>query len=325
MNTVIYYPRIFPSPDWLKLAALCWDQVYRLVPSDWSYNPRIDDPQEVNELDRKLGGILRPFDTNLVVSPELDRRFIKWFKIYRANIEYEKQYRLYEREVPFYLRKVSERVQALLKDEGYRTEDGLIYPPAYIAQYYLSLCASYAVQRLRCDAVTNEQKFTDIIFDSSPFYQQVATAVLQAYLPENLVTLRPERIRELRESKGKEMLKYQAAIQSLVDEYGKVASVGEYETVKRRIIAIATDEVEKIKQNFQHSNQRLVLKSFSVSLTPPALAASIASLLHIGIIAPVGIAAALSVFAVSILIDWNEAKSAKSDSPWSYVLNVAQM
>jgi hypothetical protein len=32
MNTVIYYPYVSPTPEWLKVAALCWDKIYRFVP-----------------------------------------------------------------------------------------------------------------------------------------------------------------------------------------------------------------------------------------------------------------------------------------------------
>jgi hypothetical protein len=200
-----------------------------------------------------------------------------------------------------------------------------LFLPDYIAHYYLSLCAAKVAQMYKSDAVTDEQKFTDIIFASSPLSGDVATAVVQAYLPQNLMILEPARIKDLRANLRVEKLKFQAEIQSLVDKYGKVSSVREFETVKRDIIAIATQQIEVVKKTFHRSNQRLVLKAFTISLTPPALAASVASLLGLGIVAPIAIAGALSLFAAGTFIDWNEAKATKEDSPWSYILNIENM
>ncbi len=50
------------------------------------------------------------------------------------------------------------------------------------------------------------------------------------------------------------------------------------------------------------------MQSLGVTLTPPALASSIASVLGIGIFAPAGIATALSIFAAKTFLDWDKAK-----------------
>jgi hypothetical protein len=323
MNTVLYYPHIFPSPDWLKLAALCWNHVYRFVPANWSYDSHHDE-LAVNELNRELGGILRDVQPETMAS-FVDNPFINWVETHKTKLEYERQYQYHKDEIHFYSSKISNRVQRYFYQEGFRREGPYVLLPEYIAHYYLSLCASEAVKHLGSDAATNEQKFTDIIFDTSPLYGEVATAVLKAYLPENLITLDPKRIKDLRSGINAEKLKYQAEILSLVDKYSKVSSADELEFVKMQIIEIATQEVEQVKESFKRSNQKIVLQAFSISLAPPALAASIASMLGIAIIAPVAIVGALSLFTAGKIIEWNEAKAAKSDSPWSYVLNLAQM
>src|SRR5712692_8849084 len=53
MNTVLYYPFLHPSPAWLRVAALCWDKVYRIRPSDAP-----DDPDEIATLNSVCHNIL---------------------------------------------------------------------------------------------------------------------------------------------------------------------------------------------------------------------------------------------------------------------------
>jgi hypothetical protein len=53
MNTTVYYPHFYPSDNWLKSAALCWDRVYTLQLED---SPAARD--STLELDSALGGVL---------------------------------------------------------------------------------------------------------------------------------------------------------------------------------------------------------------------------------------------------------------------------
>jgi hypothetical protein len=55
MNTVLYYPHLYPPTEWLRVAALCWDEVYTLLPPEAP-----DMPEEVARLDAALGKVLRP-------------------------------------------------------------------------------------------------------------------------------------------------------------------------------------------------------------------------------------------------------------------------
>ena len=335
MNTVIYYPHIFPSPDWLKLAAICWNKVYRFVPTNWSYHP-VDDPEAVNKLDQELGGILHSLNTPEIAElrdpdfqlKEVNERFLNWVRANQGRLIRETTHQSHNPQqslLPFYVGKVNPEVYRFLRQQGFRQEGPLLYLPDYIAYYYLSLCASKAAQLYKSDSVTDEQKFTDIIFASSPLVAAVQTAIVQAYLPENLIILEPSRIKDLRSSLSVEKLKFQTEIQSLIDKYGKVSSVGELETVKRDIIEIATKQIEDVKKTFKRSNQMLVLKTFNISLAPPALAASVASLLGLAIIPPLAIAGVISLFAAGAYIDYIGSKEKVSDSPWSYILNVEKM
>jgi hypothetical protein len=72
MNTVLYYPHLFPPMDWVRVAALCWDEVHTLRPAG---SPAI--PDELAELDAALGGILR---TDNVSDTRTDPEFLGMFK-----------------------------------------------------------------------------------------------------------------------------------------------------------------------------------------------------------------------------------------------------
>ena len=74
MNTVVYYPHIYPTAEWLKLAALCWDQVYRLVPRRGP-----GDPKSIRELNSVLGNVLQPaYPADIGASPALRDQFNNW-------------------------------------------------------------------------------------------------------------------------------------------------------------------------------------------------------------------------------------------------------
>jgi len=138
---------------------------------------------------------------------------------------------------------------------------------------------------------------------------EVGTAVLQAYLPENFFSLEPERIAEFRTDFAAQRLEYQSAVQSIVDEAAEIASEGEMESVKSSIIELAKQRVDDVQKTYRRANQRMVLRTLGMSLSPPAIATFIGSALGIGIFAPAGIMAAVSLFGAGLLIDHNEAKS----------------
>lgn len=56
MNSVLYYPGFYPSTNWLRVAALCWDTVFSFRPIG-----RLQ-PSEIAEFDEQLGGLLSPTD-----------------------------------------------------------------------------------------------------------------------------------------------------------------------------------------------------------------------------------------------------------------------
>ena len=65
MNTAVYYPHFCPTAEWLRRAALLWDQVYVLDPVGTLHSP------EVERLDEALGGVLQRVDPWRLGEPEV--------------------------------------------------------------------------------------------------------------------------------------------------------------------------------------------------------------------------------------------------------------
>lgn len=430
MNTVLYYPYITPRSDWLKMAALCWDKVYRIVP----HNGVTNDTDAIRELDEALGGILEPVDIRpygQTIAPQFwewvearEERLAQseWssdsyrerdavFGIYTVKFHGEEfveelnyrglarvdhnNFRIVREEVGWGLARQTEEdnpdlyeeIEAdrreyerlleeargaesrarhfedrarmagfellrkrnegfLLQAEEFRRkaevlkaeaeqirqenvvatyEQPIVYLPKDVALHYMSLCAVDAANDDGRDLVADGGKFTDAVLHDYEIRGEVGTAVLEAYLPENLSELDPERIKEFREEFSAQRLAYQTAVQEIVDQYASTASEGTLETVRKQIEDLARERVNETKKTYQRANQRMVINTLGMSLTPPAIATVIGSALGIGIFAPAGIAAAVSLFAAKVLLDRDEARSEMAKSPWSYVLSAAKL
>jgi hypothetical protein len=94
-----------------------------------------------------------------------------------------------------------------------------------------------------------------------------------------------------------------------VDQYSKTAFKGTLESVKKQSEKLEKERINETKKTYQHANQKMVLKGFGMSLTPPAIASLIASALDIGIFAPAGIVAAVGLVGAGLLVACDEAKS----------------
>jgi hypothetical protein len=205
----------------------------------------------------------------------------------------------------------------------------IIYLPKDIALHYLSLCASQAATdkkgNQKRDLVADGGRFTEAVFHDYSVSGEVATTVLQAYLPKNLADLEFERIAEFREEFAAQRLAYQIEIQSMVEKATKVASEGELEALKDSIVELAKQNVDDTRSTYRRAHQEMVIKAVGVSLTPPAIATAIGSALGIGIFGPAGIVAALSILGAKLLLDRDKANTERAKSPWSYVLDSARL
>jgi hypothetical protein len=97
------------------------------------------------------------------------------------------------------------------------------------------------------------------------------------------------------------------------------------QAVSSSIMEQAKHQVDATQWTYRHAKQETMIKSVGMALTPPALVTSIGSALDIGIFEPAGIAAVLFIFAAKTLLDIEKAQSERATSPWSYVLDAANL
>lgn len=185
--------------------------------------------------------------------------------------------------------------------------------------------AAAAASQSSRDLATDTHQFASMMTPHNGSLQgDVAQGVMQFFLPKNYTTIDPLRIAEFRSESGPQRLRYQKEIQSVVREFAEVASERELQSLTSKIIDIAKDRVEETHKTFRRARLDTVVKSFGLTVTPPAIMTSVASALEIGLIAPVSIAAAMSLFAAARLIELDKAAMERRKSPWSYVLDAAR-
>jgi hypothetical protein len=355
VNTVVYYPHIWPRPEWLRLGALCWD---RIVLLGVSLHGPSSKPDDIRELDDTLGGILDTSTTvTQFVDAELTDRFKRWVEpradVLRAQLSDDPQTMFGVYDEKFISPAPGEEdirdwlvAQGLARIEepqnreeyGFDPEEGwfmsevgasmfvsdtVVYLPKDIALHYLSLVAAKAAASNNRDLATDEAVFTDVVFDDVRGVRgSVASSTMEAFLPAGFDRIEPERLADIRTKLAAGRLEYQAEIQSTVEKFASVSSEAELDAVSKSIHEIAQARVEETRQTYRRSKLDLATQTFSVTLTPPALATSIASVLGIGIFAPAWIAAALGIFGARALLGLSRSRAERAKSPWSYVLDV---
>ncbi len=399
MNLVIYYPHLFPPMDWLRVAALCWDEVYTLRPPG---SPSA--PDELLALDSALGGVLRIED----VTPHYaDTDFLEkfkcwlegfirgggltrvswdtdedWFALLQGKMHEDLERLLHEHSLTKYdfvetpvrvtrwmkrevesskdgewiqtntprnphgklyrrylaiLEQVKHALdpdeKAALRDKAEEfceknsvkaiRRDGYVFLPREIGYNYLSLLASKISDVRRTDVATIDDEFAATLFhDVRSTKGAVATALLEANLPQNFDRFDPKHIAEFRNDFAASRLKYQTAIQDLVGQFENTSSEDSLARLRRQILEIAGERVQEVGNAYKRGKVDLAAKSLAITLTPPALAATLASMLHIGLFAPAGIAAALSLFSAQAIFDARKLKTERNRSGWSYIFDV---
>jgi hypothetical protein len=202
--------------------------------------------------------------------------------------------------------------------------DRVVHLPKDLGFHYLSLAAEKAAQSGNRDLAADSSEFTDVLFhDARSAQAAVAVTTLEAHLPADFDRVDIAQLAEVRAELAAGRLRYQAAIGALVNELGAVASEGELARVQAAIVEIASEKVHETKAAYDRAKVKTAIEGVGVTLTPPAIATTIASALGIGIFAPAGVAIALSLFGTGAYLKWQEARAAKAASPWSYVLDIA--
>lgn len=345
MNTVVYYPYVDPTPEWLRLAALCWDKVFVLT------GPHVPHDPAIAELDAALGDVIdRRFSVAEIADASLVDRFKTWVLAHEAQLQagaFTSQTRqtLFaihpskfesgpaQEAFGFLASRGLAEIGDLDEDSGelaraFRESVGpeSVFMAADVALHYLSLCAAKVASSANSDLVADGDRFANtVMYDYRALRGDVATSVLEAHVPKGFESMEPQRIAEFRQAFSAQRLKFNREVQAICREFGDVASEGELQQVKDRIVAIANERIAEVRQTYERGRLEIVTKSLSISLAPPALVSTLASVLDVGIFAPGAIAGALSLIAAKTLADTAQARMERKKSPWSYALDSASL
>ncbi len=335
MNTVVVYPYIVPDAGWLKLAALCWDKVYRLTS-----RKAPADPEGVEEFNHKLGGFLESlYPENYRVTHD----FKSWLMHGGTKLSTSataghpsNYFAMFDDKLPTegiadYLVKHN-----LLRARGAQpkgsakriatraSSKGNILVREDIALHYLSMAAASVAADKNADLFAESQEFTlsPIFYTARVLQANVAARTLEAYVPHELSKLPLAQIADIRSHMGEARLKYQSDIQSVCQEFTKVASAGELKNLERRITDVAKQRIESTRKAYALVKLNVVTQAIGLSCAPLGVLTWVGSALGIGILAPASILAGLALGGAKLLIDREKGKLEKEKGGWSYALAV---
>ncbi len=202
--------------------------------------------------------------------------------------------------------------------------------PSDVAEHFLSLVAASTAgadlmnSRDRTDVAAATMTFAETAtFRSRLRHGHAATAIIEHFLPGDLDRLSAERIAELRTELMLRRVKYQIEVNRLVKELDAISSEDGVRRVSALAVALANERIDEVRAIYSRERLETVLTGVTVSLTPPAVATCLASLLGIGLAAPAGVAAALGVFSAERLLSWRDAVRQRRENGWSYLADLS--
>ena len=138
MDKVVCYPYIAPNLHWLRMAALCWDHVYRMTSATAP-----EDPPELVALTEELGGFVRdvlPEQFQVRVTDETVR---EWVKAPRVSSDAPEMFRLFRDKMP-------PQLLAVLMDHGLAAREmHEIKAPWWMEEFYQTRTGEYVVSSFR--------------------------------------------------------------------------------------------------------------------------------------------------------------------------------
>jgi hypothetical protein len=194
-----------------------------------------------------------------------------------------------------------------------------------VAVHYLSLIARRRAEELNADLFAEDFTAAESAIEAIPaVVGHVGTSLMRAYLPKDIGNLPANKIAEFRARTETDRIKFQKAIQSLVNDYSSVSSAEGLERLKRMAVELAREKVEGTRKAYSSIRIETTLKALGTSLAPPALVSWLSSVLHLGLFAPAAIAATLALFGAQMLSDREKMRSDADKDSWSYVLKAAR-
>ena len=215
--------------------------------------------------------------------------------------------------------------------EPYRSSKSLLLLPKAYAMHFLSLVAASRGKR---DFVTDGR--VDLAGSAAAYAQTAllrtrqrhgaaSDAIVSHFVPEGLDEMPLDQLATLRETLMLDRVKFQIEVQGLIAGLDKISTEADLDVFKARAVALAEEKVEATRKIYAKERLDTIMASVTVSLTPPALSGFAASALGIGLSAPVGIAAALGVFAATRWLSWRDARDRADTASWSYLDKVARL
>jgi hypothetical protein len=223
-------------------------------------------------------------------------------------------------------KKLKDRAEALRQKHlvSKDTWKPLLLVPSELGLHYIALCAGYLAEQDRRDLATGSERFSDVVVSSSrdAVAADVTQALIEAYVPANIEQVEPARLAELRETLRHERHGFQGEVDRLVNEFEEIASEGQMTRLRDDAIDLARTRAEATRRAHHAANLEIAVETLSVSLAPPALLVTTASLLGTGLFAPLGVATALAVGTAKAYLAWRTRGHTRRKAEWSYVFEV---
>lgn len=342
MNSVLYYPHLYPTATWLRIGALCWDRVYSFTSVSAPSTP--DNLAEVNEA---MGNPWLGVNVaDVATAPEIIQSFRSWLDEYyptKGSKKYDLSlqnfaeraalFSLYKDKFPGgeFLKLLAIRNLVfdysggelfLEKMHDFSPSDVLAIPKD-VALHYLSLCAGYISVKQRLDICADESLFVNTAVRlPEAARHDVGLTVLELFLPENVEAVPLKVLAEIRQELATHRLKFQNSVDQLVREFSSVTSEGQYGDFRRRVAEIAKERIESIARAYKRQKLVAITRAAAVSIAPPALVTTLQSILNLGLVNPIAIFSGVAFGVVSIALEFESARAERQASPWSYVLEV---
>ncbi|HOF17180.1 MAG TPA: DUF6236 family protein [Bacteroidales bacterium] len=327
----LYYPHInFHDHDWLKLAALYYDGIDRIVPSD--------DLLEEVELIERINDSADSEETMFVRSikpsyyaDQIAHEFIDYAKkeltdenkrkeIFQRVSKFVKSTDTYPIHVMKMGRELLEELPRLnlpVKKFSFKSEDWIEFDSITGALYMSRLANCIAVNK-SLPIVSDDPNFQAIVREAqkekaaNDISEALASMVIQSVVPKNISAITPKQIIEFRKNYKDERQQFYLNINELVKDLYQIQD----EQSLKDALHFQKDKIERATKDIED-----IYKSLKIDIGFTLMALSVPSFASgLGwVVAGVGLVA---VAAGKLTLKGIEYQKTKRNSPYSYVLTL---
>ena len=339
-GNALYYPYIhLRDSNWIKVAALYYDKISRIVPGD--FNP--SDQNIVNVLQDKLDlfEFVNPQDTAEKLAPgfidfarknlsSAKKREIILSKLQRA-IPQESWFRIHPGKMTRSLSKTLRDLKLAKESPSDPSGDFDLEP--ITGALYMTFLAKRIADDRSLPIVTDDPVYQPLIYQPTRLEMKsnipeakrdkgfaLASLVIETAIPQNIQDVPIESIVKFRKNHESERQNFFNGITTLAKELEKIEDQRAIEGVLAKNRAKVEQSVKSLESAMRSSNITCTATLFSLSIPAWIKIAGIASL---GISQPILAGGALLMAASLSLAKWHtDIKKAKNDNLYSYVLSL---